>query len=437
MERRPWRPRPLTPPRRVATTERKAAARASGEPSYDGTRIMRRLALLIASLLCLAAPAAADDKPRPLDALAKLLAEADDVDVQKDVLRGMSDALAGRRNVAAPKGWSGVHKKLSASKDAEVRERVLTLSVLFGDPQALADLKKTAEDVRADAGARTRALQTLVEKRAEGTPALLKKMLDDPKLLRPALRGLAAFAEADTPKLILARYAKFDADTKADALATLASRPAYALAMLDAVEKKQVARSDVSAALARQVAALNDKKVDERLEAVWGSVRPAKKDREALLAKYRKIASEKDLKKADRSAGRAVFEKTCASCHALFGQGGKIAPELTGSQRANPEYVLRKVLDPHAEVPRDYQVTKLVLNSGRTISGLIKTESDKVLLVQTPTEEVRVQKSDVERRQRQRESLMPEGLLAPLKDQEVRDLLAYLGGDGQVSLPRK
>jgi hypothetical protein len=64
-------------------------------------------------------------------------------------------------------------------------------------------------------------------------------------------------------------------------------------------------------------------------------------------------------------------------------------------------------------------------------------ESEKVLLVQTPTEEVRVPKSDVDVRERQRESLMPEGLLTPLSEQEVRNLLAYLGGDGQVSLPKK
>src|SRR4051794_13607076 len=397
---------------------------------------MRRLLFACGVCLLFLAPTQAD-KPRPLDALAKVLADNDDVDVQKDVLRGMGEALAGRRNVTAPKGWSAVHKKLSASKDAEVRERVLALSVLFGDPQAMAALRKTAEDTRADAGARSRALQALVEKRAEGTPALLKKLLDDPKVVRPALRGLAAFAEADTPKLILERYGKLDAAAKADALATLASRPTYALAMLDAVEKKRVSRTDVSAALARQVASLNDKKVSARLEAVWGSVRPASKDKEALLAKYRKIVSAKDLKKADRSAGRALFEKTCANCHALFGAGGKIAPELTGSQRANPEYVLRKVLDPHAEVPLDFQVTRLVLNSGRVITGLIKMESDKVLVVQTLTEELRVPKSDVDTRERQRESLMPDNLLTPLKDQEVRELLAYLGGDAQVPLPKK
>jgi putative heme-binding domain-containing protein len=397
---------------------------------------MRRLLFACGVCLLFVAPTQAD-KPRPLDALAKVLADNDDVDVQKDVLRGMGEALAGRRNVTAPKGWSAVHKKLSASKDAEVRERVLALSVLFGDPQAMAALRKTAEDTKADAAARSRALQALVEKRAEGTPALLKKLLDDPKVVRPALRGLAAFAETDTPKLILERYGKLDAGAKSDALATLASRPAYALAMLDAVEKKRVSRTDVSAALARQVASLNDKKVSARLEAVWGSVRPASKDKEALLAKYRKLVSAKDLKKADRSAGRVLFEKTCANCHTLFGAGAKIGPELTGSQRANPEYVLRKVLDPHAEVPRDFQVTRLVLNSGRVIAGLIKMESDKVLVVQTPTEELRVPKSDVDTRERQRESLMPDNLLTPLKDQEVRELLAYLGGDGQVPLPKK
>src|SRR5262245_13725800 len=143
-----------------------------------------RFVVVIIALVLFATGAAADEKPRPLDALAKLLADSDDVDVQKDVLRGMSDALAGRRNVAAPKGWGEVHKKLSASKDDEVRERVMTLSVLFGDPQAMAALKKTVEDKKADVGVRSRALQTLVEKRAEGTPALLRKMLDDPRLVR-------------------------------------------------------------------------------------------------------------------------------------------------------------------------------------------------------------------------------------------------------------
>jgi putative heme-binding domain-containing protein len=121
----------------------------------------------------------------------------------------------------------------------------------------------------------------------------------------------------------------------------------------------------------------------------------------------------------------------------LFGEGAKIGPELTGAQRGNTEYILTKVLDPNAVVPHDYQVTRIVTSSGRVLLGLVKQENEKVVVLQLPTEEVRVLKSDIEQRERQKTSLMPEGLLKDLKDREVRDLLAYLGGSGQVPLPGK
>jgi putative membrane-bound dehydrogenase-like protein len=372
-----------------------------------------------------------------LDLLVRVLSGSDDVAVHRDVLRGMSDALAGRRSVPAPTGWSEVHRKLRASKDAEVRERTLTLSVLFGDPQALAELKRTVEEGKAGADVRARALQTLLEKRAEGVPALLRKLLDDPDLRRPALRGLAAYDDPTTPSLILGRYAKLSDAEKSDAIGTLASRPAFALAILDAMEKKQVPTADLSPFLARQVAAFNDKQVTARLGTVWGTVRPTAKDRSALLTKYAKLGTAEEMKRASRGNGRAVFAKTCAQCHVLFGEGAKIGPELTGSQRAKPEYILTKVLDPNAVVARDFQVTRIVLTSGRILQGLVKEETDRLLQLQTPTELVRILKSDIETREKQEASMMPEGLLAPLKATDVRDLLAYLAGDGQVPLPKK
>src|SRR5687767_12083687 len=118
---------------------------------------MARAWWLVLGLAVVAASAA--EKPNPLEPLAKALAESDDADLQRDVLRGMADALAGRRNVAAPPGWAAVYRKLSASEDAEVRERVLALSVLFGDAGALKALLRTAGDAKAEAGARARALE--------------------------------------------------------------------------------------------------------------------------------------------------------------------------------------------------------------------------------------------------------------------------------------
>ncbi len=379
----------------------------------------------------------ADDPPatRGLEPLVRVLASSDDAGVQRDVLRGMHEALQGRRP-AAPAGWSAVARKLNASPDAEVRSKAMELSVLFGDPEALAALRKVAADTKAAEAARRSALQALVDRRAEGLLPLLRDLVADRVLRGPALRALAGYADPGTPALILRQYSSFSESEKADAVATLASRPEYALALLDAMEKGEVPRRDLSAFTARQLLALRDSRLTERLNKVWGTLRPPARDKAALLARYQALVSPDRLKKADRSQGRLVFNRTCATCHTLFGEGAKIGPDLTGSQRANPEYVLTKVLDPSAVVSRDYQMTVLTTSAGRTLSGLVKEEDDKLIVLQTPTEVVRIAKRDLESRERSSLSLMPDGILAPLSDAEVRDLVAYLAGPGQAPLPK-
>jgi putative heme-binding domain-containing protein len=381
----------------------------------------------------------ASDRPKTiahsLTPLVRILTESDDAAVQLDVLRGMHEALQGRRSVIAPEGWSAVYRKLSESKNAEVREKVLQLSVLFGDPQALAALRQTAADAKGDATTRRNALQTLVEKQPPDLLPLLRKLLSDRALRGLALRGLASYSDPETPPLILEHYAAFTDAEKADAIATLASRPKYALALLDAMEKGQVPRRDLSAFTVRQLLTFNDKNLSERLTKVWGSIRPPSQEKAEQLAKYKAMTPPDALKKADRKHGRLLFSRTCASCHTLFGEGGKIGPDLTGSQRANPEYLLTKLLDPSAVVARDYQMTVITTKAGRTVSGLVKEEAEKTLTLQTQNEVVRLEKSDIEERNRSPQSMMPDGLLAMLSPAEVRDLIAYLSGPGQVQLP--
>jgi putative heme-binding domain-containing protein len=372
----------------------------------------------------------------PLELLTRILAKSNDPAVQLDVLRGMHEALQGRRSATAPENWSEVYRKLAGSKDAEIREKVLQLSVIFGDPQALTALRQTAADPKADATARRHALQTLVEKRPPDLLPLLRKLVAERTVRSVALRGLASYSDPQTPSLILEQYTSFTDAEKADAIATLAARPAYALALLDAMEKGRVPRRDLSAFTVRQLLAFKDKELTERLTKVWGSIRPPSAEKATLLAKYKAMVPAAALKKADRKHGRLLFSRTCASCHTLFGEGGNIGPDLTGSQRTNPEYLLTKLIDPSAVVARDYQMTVITTQSGRTISGLVKEENDKTLTLQTQNEAVRLDKRDIAERQRSPQSMMPDGLLAMLSPAEVRDLIAYLSGAGQVPLPR-
>jgi len=140
------------------------------------------------------------------------------------------------------------------------------------------------------------------------------------------------------------------------------------------------------------------------------------------------------LKKGVPSQGRAVFEKTCASCHRLFDAGKAIGPELTGSQRRNLDYVLSNLLDPNAVIGRDYRMTVVVTDGGRVVTGIVREENSQTLTLQTANDLVIVPKDEIDVRKQSPVSMMPEGMLQKMKPEEVRDLLMYLASDEQVSL---
>ena len=151
-----------------------------------------------------------------------------------------------------------------------------------------------------------------------------------------------------------------------------------------------------------------------------------------ISASFRPTRSRRRIAGTDTPSSR----RTVRPVHTLFGEGAKIGPDLTGSHGTNPEYVLSKVLDPNAVVARDYHVTLVTTKRGRSVTGLVKEEDDKTLSLQTPNELIRITKSDIEDRKTSPASLMPEGLLAMLGEDEVRDLFAYLAGANQVPLPK-
>jgi putative heme-binding domain-containing protein len=52
--------------------------------------------------------------------------------------------------------------------------------------------------------------------------------------------------------------------------------------------------------------------------------------------------------------GQRSFKKSCANCHKLYGEGKAIAPDLTGANRSNLEYLLMNIVDPSSVVPKQF-----------------------------------------------------------------------------------
>jgi putative membrane-bound dehydrogenase-like protein len=415
---------PLAP----VDTERALELLARGKIPLVREYLGRRIASL---------PGKSGEASPGLRLLVDRLGDWDDDAIRADALHGILEALKGRRHEPMPKNWTDAYARLAATRSAEVRDRALTIAVIFDDEKALETLRKLVRDESAPPARRQHALETLVFKQKPDTLLLLQDLLNDKLLRGAAIRGLAAFNDDKTPELILKKYASFTEAEKADAVATLASRPTYAMALLDAVEKKDIARADISAFTARQLIGLNNKDVTERVAKVWGTIRPPSKDKAALMTKYKSELTPGNLKEADLSNGRFVFAKNCASCHRLFDDGGRIGPELTGSQRANLDYFLENVLDPSAVVAAEYRVTVVELKNGRYLNGIVKEENDKSVTLQTQNEAVVVPKDEIEERRASPNSLMPDGLLDKLSKEEVRDLVAYMASPKQVPLPKE
>ena len=121
-----------------------------------------------------------------------------------------------------------------------------------------------------------------------------------------------------------------------------------------------------------------------------------------------------------------IYEEHCASCHIMFGRGGKIGPDLTGSDRKNINYLLENILAPNASVAQNYQVSVIVLDDGRFLSGVIVNENQRTLSLQTKDSLMTIDLTTVDERRETRDSLMPSGILNPLTDSEVIDLFSFL-----------
>jgi putative heme-binding domain-containing protein len=375
-----------------------------------------------------------DNTDKALALLVEGLGEAKRPELQLSFLRGMNRALVGRRKVEAPAGWAAIYSPLLSNADREVRLQALSLAVTFGDASAVKAMREMAADRKAAAPERKHALTVLLGAGTPGLAADLQALVDDPPVRGEALRGLAAYDDPRTPAVILKDYPGLPLENKRDALATLSSRAAYAEALLAAVEKKQVPATDLTADLVRQLRNLKSEKVNERIAQVWGTVRESNADKAKLIARYKKVLQSPPKLAPDPSLGRAIFAKTCQQCHTLYGVGGKVGPDITGSNRSDLDYLLSNILDPSAVIAKEYQATVVVTTDGRVITGIVRDKDKNALTLQTANEVVVVPQAEIDEAKLSPLSMMPEDLLTLLSEHEVRSLVSYLTGKQQVPM---
>ncbi len=369
-----------------------------------------------------------------LKPLVALLNQSQDESFHLDVLRGISQAMQGRSEAKMPEGWSEVESRLGKSSHKEIRTLVRSLSLSFGSENALNALRAVLKDSGAPADERLNALNALVQTNDEQLPETLLKLVNDPVVRSDAIRHLARFNQSETPSALLDVYSDLTGSEKQRALSVLASRSQYAVPFLKAIESGVVPKSDLTAILIRELRNLKDESINTKLESVWGTFRDSDADKKSEIEKYKRIYYAGGSTPGDATRGRTVYARACQQCHTLFGIGGKVGPDITGSDRRNLDYLLQNIVDPNAVIPNDYRTSEIETKDGRVITGIIQERTGNSLKILTATETVLVPQDQIESNVQGELSMMPEGLLTPFKDQEIRDLLYYLRQSAQAPL---
>ena len=340
-----------------------------------------------------------------------------------NLLEGIRDALDGRYDVKASPEWKKLYPKLIKNNDttAQIAKEI---NQHFGDTEAAIGQLMTLKDKAASLSERIKALQSLGERQrpelAQELPALLN---DKPPLPLYAIRAMASYDNESLGKLLMERYPTFNTNEKAEAIQTLASRPKYGWMLTQALAKGTVPKKDVPTYVARQLRRV----VGSGFVEVWGPIDHVAFD-ETAYARYRALLTVKNVSAADLKHGKQVFTTTCGPCHKLYGEGGALGPELTGSNRGNLDYLLGNILDPSSEIQDDYKMVVVTTRDGRTYVGNIIRETDRqvTLRVAGQLEGVSINKSEIQSREVTPTSMMPSGLLESLSEKEIVDLVGYL-----------
>lgn len=132
--------------------------------------------------------------------------------------------------------------------------------------------------------------------------------------------------------------------------------------------------------------------------------------------------------------GQNLFHATsCSKCHRLAGEGGAIGPDLsTAAKKFSLQDMIDAIIEPSKAISDQYGSHQVVTDDGRVLVGRTVEIGEEVYVytVEADAKPVILKKEDITSITPSKISQMPVGLVDPLNDEELKDLIAYLMAAG-------
>ncbi len=240
-----------------------------------------------------------------------------------------------------------------------------------------------------------------------------------------AVRALARHPDESIARALVSLHKRATPELGVELRRVLMGREDSAALFLAAVERGEIDPQQIGVEEVRAVVRYESDRLTEIVTKHWGRLTPGTP--EEKLAVMRRLNNELRASPGNPEKGRVVFQKTCAGCHVLFGEGAKVGPDLTHANRADRTFLLASLVDPSRVIRKEYLSSDIVTSDGRVVTGLIvANEPTSVRLVDSQAKEITLSRGEIAQIDDAEVSLMPEGLHATLTPQQIRDLFSYL-----------
>ncbi|MEI8378640.1 MAG: PVC-type heme-binding CxxCH protein [Planctomycetota bacterium] len=357
---------------------------------------------------------------------ARLLKQSPTPETTKALMQGFEEAFQGR-------SLGNVPPELIAALSA-AGGGSLSLKIRQGDQSAISEALKLLADEKSPAAKRAEYASLFGEIKHPGAVAVLLETLSstgDDGLKANILTSLQAYPDARIGMTVLQQYKNLNEDVRTVAQSLLVSRKTWAVMLVEAVERGDIAAASLPLDTVRRLTIYKDDKLSSLIPKHWGSVEGATTaEMQSMIEKYSTVLAGA----GDPYPGKKLYMQSCGKCHTLHAVGGKIGPDLTTYKRDDVRQMLLHIVNPSAEIREGFETQIAFLNDGRVVTGFLVEQDPQTLSLRSPDgQTVSLERTEIDELVKSRKSLMPEGQLKDLTEEQLRNLFAYLRSSQPLS----
>jgi len=351
---------------------------------------------------------------------AGLLNAAPDRESTELLLKGFEEAFQGRSLAGIP---DELIQALGRSGGGS-----LALRFRQAQPDAIAEVVGILGDTQAASAQRLSLIEIAGQLHLPQLFAPLLKLAEsetNTAILATTLTALQNFDDPTIALVVLRRYPELNNEAAMAAETLMASRVSWSNQLVREITAGTIPKDRISQPAIRRMLLHQDQNLATAIHQLWGE--PAGQSPAEVQAETGRVLAALTAGTGNPKVGKQVFTQNCGRCHLLFEEGGRIGPDLTPFARDNLERILISVINPGLEIREGFENYLVVTIDGRVLNGfLVERDSQIVILRGVDGQNVILKQEDIEEMKVVPQSVMPEGVLKTLNEQQLRDLFAYL-----------